>query len=781
MRKKLAFKILYIAFIILVILSFTFMIMAIGKRSVDYSFNDKNILDWSDGWVAQVNSSEPVNVDLPVDLNSEYNATVVITKTLPDNLDNYNCMMIESKRQEIKVYVDKVLRARYTDEGQKIGNSLPNAYLMVPLYVTDTNSDVRVVLSSDTYYSGDISNIYIGSEMSLILMLVKANMIWIALIGMIAVIGIVCVTCYLMYRNTFDNSIQYLHLFWFCLFTAVWCFSQTKIRQIFIGDLSVCESIGHCCFMLIPFALLLISNCFSNYSHPLFHQAATFIAIVSFLSQNIIHTGFGVDYFELQPITQLYTLIILLICITLCLAETISGQISGRDLVVVGFIAQTLGILTEAILTGIGVKYIHLSFYILGSAIFIVCVLLNTFFDFRKEQKAKKDADSANKAKSMFLANMSHEIRTPINVVLGMNELILRETQDNTVRGYASNISEAGKSLLSLVNDILDFSKIESGKMEIVCVDYQMKTLLNDLIMMTKTRIENKNIKLVLDIDESIPSKYYGDEVRIKQVITNILTNSVKYTQEGSVTFSVKNVERDGQDILLEFSVKDTGMGMTPESIETLLSSTFVRFDEKKNRNIEGTGLGISIVRQLLGLMGSELIVDSVYGEGSTFSFVLRQRVVEEAAMGPVEQKTEEIKSGSKNSFRAPEASILAVDDTKTNLLVIKGLLKPYGMSVDTATSGKECISKCKENHYDIILMDHMMPEMDGIETLKELIKEKLINADTKVVALTANAISGAEEMYINYGFDGYLTKPIDVANLDTYLKNKLPQEKIVV
>lgn len=777
--KKTLFNILYIIFIILVVLSFVFMAMALSKRNVDNSFDHKTINELNEGWTVCVEQEPSFVVDLPTKFENKNNSKVSISRNLPDVIGSYNCMMIESKRQEIYVYVDDELRASYTDEGQKIGDSLPSSYLMVPIYNTDAGSRVKIDFITDTYYSGTINKIYIGSEMSILIMLIKTNMIWLVLIGVIAVLGLVCLVCFFMYKSIHSVSIQYLHLFLFSLFSTIWCFSQISIRQIFIKDLSVCESIGHCCFMLIPFSILLISNYFSDHRHPVFHQFAISVAIVSFLAQNIVHTGFGVDYFQLQPITQLYTFWILTTCIGSCLIDVYKGRLGSRYLVVVGFVGQVSGIIAEAVLTAMGVRYTHLSYYILGSVIFVVSIALNIFSDFKKVQQAKNDAENANKAKSMFLATMSHEIRTPINVVLGMNELIIRETTNSTIRDYANNIAEAGKSLLSLVNDILDFSKIESGKLDIVCVEYNLKPLINDLVMMTKTRIGNKDIKLILNIDESIPSKYYGDEVRIKQILTNILTNSVKYTKSGTIELSVSSAGKHEEEIGLVFSVKDTGMGIKPENIEKLMSSTFVRFDEQKNRYIEGTGLGVAITRQLLDLMGSKLEVDSTYGVGSNFYFTLKQRVVDETALGAIEEKVEAGKPKRKNSFTAKDANILAVDDTRTNLRVLQGLLKPYEMKVEVASSGAECINMCKEKHYDVILMDHMMPEMDGIETLSILRKDKLVTDNTKVIALTANAISGAEEMYISNGFDGYLTKPIDIAALDSCMEKSLPKDKV--
>lgn len=779
MLNKKLFKFLYYIFIILTILSFAFMLIGLGNRTVDYSFNDKTIADCSDGWTVSVDNGDAENVNLPVKLDCKNNAEVSIRKILPDKLDDYNCMMIESKRQEIYVFVGGRLRESYTDNGEKIGNSLPSAYVMVPIYNTDAKSEIRIEFMSDTYYSGNIGSIYLGSEMSLVLMLIKSNMLWFLLIGVIAVIGLVCLICYFLYRNMFADSIQFLHLFLFSLFTTIWCFSQIKIRQIFIHDLSVFESIGHCCFMLIPIAILLVSNYFSDYRHPKFHQFGIIFSIVNFLVQNIAHSAWSVDYFQMQSITQIFTFWVLTTCIGGCVVDFVKGRLNGRKLIVVGFLGQTLGITMEAVLTAVGNNYARLSYYIIGSAIYIIIITINTFFDFRNIQKAKQEAENANKAKSRFLATMSHEIRTPINVVLGMNEMILRESTDEKISEYAVNVSEAGKTLLSLVNDILDFSKIESGKMDIICVDYQLKSLLNDLKMMTNTRIGNKDIKLILDVDKSIPSKYYGDEVRVRGILTNILTNSVKYTQSGTITLSVKESERTEEDIYLDFSVKDTGMGIKPENIETLMSSSFVRFDEQKNRNIEGTGLGIAITRQLLELMESELKIDSVYGEGSNFHFILKQRIVDATPIGTLEQKAGISGTKKRNTFTAKAANILAVDDTRMNLVVISGLLKPYEMQVDTVASGAECIEKCKEKQYDIILMDHMMPEMDGIETLKVLKSENIISSETKVIAITANAISGAEEMYISNGFDGFLSKPVDVASLDACVRMNLPEDKV--
>ena len=346
-------------------------------------------------------------------------------------------------------------------------------------------------------------------------------------------------------------------------------------------------------------------------------------------------------------------------------------------------------------------------------------------------QKAKVAADQANEAKSAFLANMSHEIRTPINAVIGMNEMILRESKDENITKYAQNAHAASEALLSLINDILDFSKIESGKMELIEENYQLDELIKNLVNMIKSRAEAKQLEFSVHVDEKIPNELYGDSVRIRQVVVNFLTNAVKYTHDGSVDLSVTfdtyeppNLDKDFPEedklILLMFSVKDTGIGIREED-RTKLFKDFERFDSKINKNIEGTGLGLAITYKLVKMMNGHILVESVYGEGSTFTVILPQKVIGASTIGSFEDK---LKSTSKQeayhvSFVAPEAKILVVDDNEMNLLVVTSLLKATKIQVDTAISGMVALKKLAETHYDMIFLDQMMPSLDGIQTFK--------------------------------------------------------------
>lgn len=394
-----------------------------------------------------------------------------------------------------------------------------------------------------------------------------------------------------------------------------------------------------------------------------------------------------------------------------------------------------------------------------------------------------EEATAAAEAKSSFLANMSHEIRTPINAVLGMNEMILREAQETEIRGYAQNIQSAGTALLSLINDILDISKIESGKMELMPEKYQLGGLLYDIILVVQPRMEKKGLQLILDLDENIPNELYGDEVRIRQIITNILTNAVKYTEKGSVTLRVQMKKKDARHIVLLVSVKDTGIGIK-ESKEVLFAS-FQRGRDLRAHHIEGTGLGLSITRQLLEMMGSDLEMESVYGKGSTFSFELVQTVVSEEPMGNLNdlyQKRLSQEQKYRESFTAKDAHVLVVDDNGMNLKVVASLLKQTLVQIDTAQDGAGCLEKCARNHYDLILMDHLMPNMDGVEAFHRLRADKQgINYRTPVIILTANAVAGMKQQYLDEGFNGFLSKPVQGPLLEETLRRYLPEELVTL
>lgn len=401
----------------------------------------------------------------------------------------------------------------------------------------------------------------------------------------------------------------------------------------------------------------------------------------------------------------------------------------------------------------------------------------------RQAVEARKLADESNQSKSRFLSNLSHEIRTPINAVLGLDEMIIRESNEEAIKDYAKDIQSSGKTLLSLVNDVLDISKIEAGKLELVKVDYNVSSFVNDIVNMISGKAYDKGLSFQVEIPEDMPHLLYGDEIRIKQIIMNLLSNAVKYTKMGEVKLCISYRKQDEDSIILSVMVRDTGKGIKQEDLEKLFMP-FQRIEEKRNRNIEGTGLGMSITKQLLGLMDSRLVVDSVYGLGSDFSFEIVQTVKDWSPIGNYQEAYRKIKkqeSTYRERFRAPDAKILIVDDTPLNVKVFKGLLKQTEVQIDEAYSGREGITKAQNEEYDILFIDHMMPDIDGIETLKQIQQSDGPNANKPMIALTANAVSGSREMYIREGFAEYITKPIEPDKLERMMLRFLPDNLVVL
>jgi len=431
------------------------------------------------------------------------------------------------------------------------------------------------------------------------------------------------------------------------------------------------------------------------------------------------------------------------------------------------------------LLSSVGVALLCIGFYLTVES--PDNVLIELLVDEKKKvEEAREEAVLANQAKGRFLAQMSHEIRTPINAILGMDEIILRECKDANILEYADDINTAGQLLLSIVNEILDLSKIESGKMEIVETEYNLSTLIADLTAMISLKAQAKNLIFDIDVDNSLPVHLYGDDIRIRQILTNLLSNAIKYTKEGRVELSVKGEIKDNT-VTLYCSVTDTGIGIKEEHLTNLFEE-YKRIEDGSNHHIEGTGLGLNITMRLLNLMGSKLQVQSEYGKGSKFFFELKQLITDSMTIAEYtkQQKQNQNPKQRTCAFTAPEAKLLVVDDNIMNRKVFAKLLEPTKMQIDQAESGFECIDKMKENRYDIVFLDHMMPQMDGKETLHHLkTLQGHPSENAVIIALTANAFVGARQQYISEGFDDFLPKPIIYKDAEELILRFLPSQLV--
>jgi len=631
---------------------------------------------------------------------------------------------------------------------------------------------------------------------------------------------IMLVSCIIMFllaaiRKHSKQSIEgMLYLGFFCFDASVYYALNTQILNVFIENQTILNLSMYICLMLLPYFLVVYyGETLADISKKRYIILWRFVTANIFL-QIFLHALKLLDLSKMEAFTHI--LLLVTIFITLISLFRIFRRKHGRkiryELAAAAFliIGEIADIIRMYILhtgnVGQLSRYGMTIFCVIMILLHIVKVskgysesveqnqrLLKNKVEYMKQQNeklteakeeaeaARKEAITANETKGRFLANMSHEIRTPINAVLGMDEMILRESGEPTIKEYAMDIQTAGQSLLSLINDILDFSKIDSGKMEIIPVEYEFSSMVHDVVNMILLKAQAKKLELKVFLNPELPSGLYGDDVRIRQVLINILTNAVKYTHNGSISFRI-NGHSKGDTVILHFEVEDTGIGIKKEDLSKLFQK-FERIDEKKNRNIEGTGLGINITANLLLLMNSKLEVESEYGVGSKFFFDIEQKIVNKEPIGDLEERirimSEEYSYDA--DFKAPEARILVVDDNLVNCKVFKNLLKETEMQVDDVNSGKACIEKVSSNAYNLIFLDHMMPEMDGIETLHHLQKMKdYPSKNAKIIALTANAISGAKEMYLKEGFDAFLSKPILSNKLEELIRKLLPKELLI-
>lgn len=718
---------------------------------------------------------------------------------------------ISCENSNIQVMVDKteIYQRTLEDTAHNKASNQNMHYIDIP--DTLEEGELWIILSSASpHAAASLEEVKIETHEALVIGVVESNIMDIGCCLLILIMSIIMFVLALIRRYTRQPQRGELFLGLAGLAADIYCFIWTDTLNIFYS-LQEAYEMQEYLALLVP---LLLALYFERNLHTIYPRRFSVL-----LCGMIIHSAAQIilqllGIYHMQDMANLTAAAVGIVCIT-ALITLIHYDYKNKSFQTLLSVLSILVLLTGGI-ANICANFIFDHTYANAAgqysmAIFSVMMTVMHILRLSKEYRAKaeenaallqekikatqqqniqlaqakKDADAArhealaaNEAKGNFLAHMSHEIRTPINAVLGMDEMILRESSEPQVKEYAMDIYTAGQTLLSLINDILDFSKIESGKMEIVPVEYDFCSLIHDLANMAAQRAKDKPIRLELEISHEIPSRLYGDDIRLRQILTNILTNAVKYTPKGTVWLRAQ-CRTTADTALLRFEVEDTGIGIKEEDLPKL-SAEFERIEEDRNRNIEGTGLGMSITIQLLTLLGSQLQVESTYEKGSKFYFALEQKIVDHTPIGDFEARVQQLTDHYQYStnFCAPNASILVVDDNAVNRKVFRSLLKATKIQVTDAPGGAECLKLVQENHYDLIFLDHMMPEMDGIETLRHIrTYTDFPCRDTPIIVLTANAVSGAREKYLAEGFDAFLSKPIVPQKLETMIQNMLPQE----
>ena len=726
-------------------------------------------------------STTPIAV--PGKAAAAYGETVTLSTTLPEIIQNAEYLCFRTIWQDVSIYVDGELRQVYnTEHSRPFGTNSATRYVFVELQETDAGKELTYQFSSNSKYAGSIYESYIGDRLSIWSHLMKNSGIQTVIAVFLLLMSLSCSTVCLIFKWAYKRPLPLNYLAWTIFFCALWMLTEVSFRQVIIKNVSVLSNYAYWSLMMIPIALLLYINDIQHNRYKKIFAIPLIYCILLLVITTLLQIFDIVQFVQSLTLVHVGILVSIVCIIATITIDALKKRIADYLFVGIGIYGMLLTGIIELILYYVGTNLSLGTVLAMGLLFLLIMAIIKTGQDLFYSEKRKQQAIMAREAQAKFLANMSHEIRTPINAIIGMNEMILRENENASIRDYAHNVQSASNMLLGLINDILDFSKIESGQLELVEDTYSFASLIQDEIVLLQARAAGRPLSTQIDVNYGIPSKLYGDELRIKQILTNLLSNAVKYTPQGTVTLKAFSKQIDADHSELCFSVTDTGIGIKEEDMSQLFDS-FKRLELSKNRAIQGTGLGLNITKQLVDLMNGRIEVESEYGKGSTFSVSIPQKVIDWQPAGNLEaslDKWRKEQQTAKMLFTAPDASILIIDDNTTNLSLMKGLLKRTKIKVDVAASGREGLELTRQNKYHLIFMDHMMPDLDGVETLHILRADASNpNRDSIVVALTANAIAGCREMYLNYGFNDYFAKPIQADKLDELLIHHLPVELI--
>ena len=763
--------------ILLTVACLYFLIYQLIEKPIDLDTTNATVLS---GFEVTDRNGKEYSVKAETRYDFDENGVFEMRCTLPQGIRDESLCFLSF--YDTEVYTDEKTLYRYSidEDVHVIGGPVKNIYHFVQLDPSCSGKQVTIRHYRGSSVNCRAATVYLGTVSDLYRVMFRkegapfiAGLLILCLSLIILIFGLA-----VQYRTKQSAGIVTISIA--VAMSAGWIVTDSYFYPFIFGHNHIDGLMSYFLCMLLPCPYILYVSSLQKGRYRKIYMLMHVITLVTFAICMTLHLSGLVRLYQMINLIDALLVAAIIMAVVILVREFRDGNIRAYRYTAVGIIgfmicgfAEILVILAPN-LENNGTMLLAGLLWMLGFAV------AQQIEDSRLLDLERQKALELSRAKSDFLASMSHEIRTPINSILGMNEMILRESKDPEIRGYAGTIQRSGKMLLSLINDVLDYSRIEAGKLEIVEEDYRLSDLIADVAVIAKERAEQKGLECTFSIGYPVPDGLHSDEVRIKQILLNLISNAVKYTDKGGIGITVGGKYTDDKTFELDFEVRDTGRGIREEDQKQLFEA-FSRSDLKKNRNIEGTGLGLAIVKSITDSMNGTISVQSEYRKGSVFSVRLPQKVTDRMPV-PATLKEMPAAEGTKtrHPFTAPDASILVVDDNRPNLSIVNAFLKDTKARIDLCTNGKDAAERCRNKQYDLILLDHMMPEPDGIQTL-EMIRtdSESMNRDTAAVVLTANALSGSRQMYLKAGFTDYLAKPLEADVLEDTVRRLLPAEKV--
>ncbi len=741
---------------------------------------DDHCEEYANAWYYTDENGETREYHAPDSFDIVNTGTLTVETRLPDDLKVGSCFFYRTGKS-FKAYIDGELKEEYDISCSEFGRNVKALWTRIALHPEDSGKVLTIVKEDYPLDYCIIPVSYIGDRLGFFHVIFNDNIVILSVAFSMIILGLVVFVVCLVQRIQTRRPFALWYMSIGVLAGGLWIILDNFMYPIIFGNYYIDGICEYLLVFLLPFPFLAYLNLLQERRYQFLYNLAGIVLIINFAVFTFLHFA-GIMDFDLSMDYSVITIVLAaLVCLYTMIMDVLNHYKIIHSAMMPGFGAMIIMVLLEVIHINMPTHNNDGVFIAVGMIILLGCAIIHEILMFNAMNVRTAKAQEANRAKTTFLANMSHEIRTPINAIMGMDELILRENINEETRGYAMNIKEASMTLLDLINDILDFSKIEQGKMDVNEEAYSVRQLINSVLIIIGVKAEEKKLKLIPQISPELPSGLNGDPKRIREIMINLLNNAVKYTHEGSITFSVTHEKEEEGKAVLVIKVSDTGIGIKESDMDRLFNQ-FERLDHKHNRNIEGTGLGLAITANLIRIMGGTIDCDSKYGVGTTFTARIPQTVTDPAPVGDINdymntpaEAEKDNKDTSEDIYSCHGARILVVDDNALNLKVAVRYLEALEADPVSCTSGFGMLKLITEERFDMILLDHMMPEIDGIETLQKAMEmDDNLNRDIPVIALTANAISGARELYLENGFTDYLSKPMTISDLTEILRKHL-------